>query len=98
MDRHISAVKRNRQNEKRRLRNKSKRSFLRNRIRDINKAIETKDYDSIGLDFGPLKTVIDKAKTNGIIHKKAAARYKSRLSKRIRNLASSDNKLGEMKY
>jgi len=76
-----SAIKRNRQNEVRRARNKTVHSEVRTRTKA---ALAT-----AGTDDGPeaLKMAIkriDKAVSKGKIHKNTAARKKSRLIKQIR--------------
>ena len=77
-----SQIKRNRQNEKRRLRNKAVRSELRTRV----KAAETAATEG-GADRDEATRVamkrIDKAAAKGVIHKNEASRRKSRLAKRL---------------
>ena len=77
-----SQIKRNRQNEKRRLRNKAVRSDMRTRTKAAvataeNGADEAAEALRIALQR------IDKAAAKGVIHKNQAARRKSRLVKRI---------------
>jgi len=69
-----SQIKRNRQNEKRRVRNKAVRSELRTRV----KAAEAGGDDELQT---AMKT-IDKAAAKGVIHKNEASRRKSRLQKK----------------
>jgi small subunit ribosomal protein S20 len=69
-----SQIKRNRQNEKRRVRNKAVRSELRTRV----KAAEAGDTD----DLQTAMKTIDKAAAKGVIHKNEASRRKSRLQKK----------------
>lgn len=78
-----SAIKRNRQNEVRRVRNKQVHSEVRTRTRAA--------VEAAGTDEGPeaLKAAIkriDKAVAKGKIHKNTAARKKSRLIKHIRRV------------
>jgi small subunit ribosomal protein S20 len=83
-----SQIKRNRQNERRRLRNKAVRSELRTRTKSALTAAEQ------GAETGAeqlrlaLKR-IDKAAAKGVIHKNQAANRKSRLMRRIGSLESS---------
>jgi small subunit ribosomal protein S20 len=77
-----SQIKRNRQNEARRLRNKAVRSELKTRGKQAVRAAEQ------GTDDAPdaLRLAIkrlDKAAAKGVIHKNQAARRKSRLLKRV---------------
>jgi small subunit ribosomal protein S20 len=81
----VSQVKRNRQNEKRRLRNKAVKSELKTRIKtavtDASKGAET-SAESLRLAIKRL----DKAAAKGIIHKNQAANRKSKLMKRVGGL------------
>ena len=73
-----SQIKRNRQNEKRRVRNKAVRSELRTRV----KAAEAGGENADEALREAMKT-IDKAAAKGVIHKNEASRRKSRLQKRV---------------
>jgi small subunit ribosomal protein S20 len=73
-----SQMKRNRQNEKRRARNKAVRSELRTRV----KAAEAGGEDADEAVRMAMKA-IDKAAAKGVIHKNEAARRKSRLSRKV---------------
>ncbi len=77
-----SQIKRNRQNEKRRVRNKTVRSELRTRTKSAVSAAETGAENAAEAERLAMKR-IDKAATKGVIHKNAAARRKSRLAKRL---------------
>lgn len=80
-----SQIKRNRQNERRRVRNKAVRSELRTRTKQASSAIETGADDSAEKVHVAIKR-IDTAAAKGIIHKNQAARRKSRLMKRLNEL------------
>ena len=82
------ARKRARQGEKRRIRNASQRSMARTYIKRVNAAIEAKNVEEANSAFVQAVPVIDKMITKGIMHKNQAARYKSRLNKKIKDLAS----------
>jgi small subunit ribosomal protein S20 len=77
-----SQIKRNRQNEKRRVRNKTVRSELRTRTKSAVAAAETGAENAAEAERMAMKR-IDKAAQKGVIHKNAAARRKSRLAKRV---------------
>ena len=77
-----SQIKRNRQNEKRRLRNKSVRAEMRTRSKSAVVAAEAGAEDSAEALRLAVKR-IDKAAAHGIIHKNTAANHKSRLVRRI---------------
>ncbi len=76
-----SQKKRNRQNEKRRVRNKGVRSALKTRVKAATQAITDGDAGASELVRAAQKR-IDMAGSKGVIHKNAAARRTSRLMKR----------------
>ncbi len=76
-----SQIKRNRQNEKRRLRNKAVRSEMRTRTKAAVTTAEAGDDTAAEALRIALKR-IDKAAAKGVIHKNEASRRKSRLVKR----------------
>ena len=81
-----SQIKRNAQNEKRRLRNKAVRSELKTRVKSAERSAATGgDETAAALRLAVKK--IDKAAAKGVIHKNAAARKKSRLTKRLAALS-----------
>jgi small subunit ribosomal protein S20 len=80
-----SQIKRNKQNEKRRVRNKAVRSELRTRVKKAEGAAGTEGAD---VSTRTAVSKIDRAASAGVIHKNAAARKKSRLMKRLARLAS----------
>ena len=83
-----SQIKRNRQNEKRRVRNKAARSEIKTRVKRAVTAVETGAEDAtVAVKLAAKR--LDKAAAKGIIHKNAAARRKSRLQKRINAAADS---------
>jgi small subunit ribosomal protein S20 len=77
-----SQIKRNRQNERRRVRNKAVRSEVRTRTKTAVVATEAGADDADEKVREAMRT-IDKAASKGVIHKNAAARRKSRLAKRV---------------
>jgi small subunit ribosomal protein S20 len=76
-----SQIKRNRQNERRRLRNKSVRSEMRTRTKTAVVAIEGQFEDSADAVRLAVRR-IDRAAAQGVIHKNQAANRKSRLMQR----------------
>ncbi len=80
-----SQIKRNRQNEKRRLRNKAVRSEL---LTSEKAALAAAGTDNEDEALRASLRGIDKAAAKGVIHKNAAARKKSRLIARVRSTAS----------
>ncbi|MCP3990006.1 MAG: 30S ribosomal protein S20 [Actinomycetia bacterium] len=81
-----SQIKRNRQNEKRRLRNRATRSDLRTHVKRAESAVGT-DSEAEALRLAIKR--IDKAAATGVLHKNAAARKKSRLVARVRALSNA---------
>ncbi len=82
------AKKRAIQNEKTRMHNASRRSMLRTLIKKVRKAIESLDQAAANAAFRVAQPVIDRLATKGLIHKNAAARYKSRLNAKIKALGT----------
>ncbi len=74
-----SQIKRDRQNEKRRLRNRVVRGTARAAVRDARATIEEGKLDEAALVEAISK--LDKAVSKGVLHKNNAARRKSRLMK-----------------
>ena len=83
MPNHKSAEKRVRQNEKRREINRSNRGRLRTSIKKLRGALGTGDAKSIQELLPETISKIDKAVQKGVLHRNAAARYKSRLTTRV---------------
>ena len=77
-----SQIKRNKQNEKRRVRNKAVRSELKTRQKAVLQAAENGSDDVAELTRLAIKR-LDKAASKGVIHKNRAARRKSRLLKQL---------------
>ena len=85
-----SQIKRNRQNEKRRLRNRTVRSEVNTRTKAALAAVEYGDEDADETLRLAMKR-IDKAAAKGVIHKNTAARHKSRLVREIERLRSEED-------
>ena len=83
-----SQMKRNRQNERRRLRNKSVRSEMKTRVKGALARAEA-GADDAGEALRLAVKRIDKAAAKGVIHKNQAANRKARLMRRLAALDSS---------
>ena len=83
MPNHKSSEKRMRQNEKRRLINRSNRGRLRTGIKKLRAALEAGDQNEVQTLLPQTVSLIDKAVQKGVLHRNAAARYKSRLTVRV---------------
>ena len=88
MANHKSALKRARQNEIRRMRNKSYRTRVNNVTKQVRLADGESSSETITTKLNIAKSVIDIAAKKGIIHKKTAARKISRLSKFANTVAA----------
>lgn len=82
MANHKSAVKRAKQNETRRLRNKSTKSAMKTAIKKVY-AAKAEGADNTSEILQNAQSVIAKAAKKGILHKNTAARKTSRLAKHV---------------
>jgi small subunit ribosomal protein S20 len=82
-----SQIKRNKQNETRRLRNKAVKSEIKTRVKSAVTLAESGTIDADATKLAIKR--IDKAASKGIIHKNQAARRKSRLMKRLASASSA---------
>ncbi len=81
-----SQIKRNRQNEGRRRRNKHARSRLRTRIKGFMEAFDSGERGTAEDAYFTAARELDKAASKGIIHKNRAADKKARLAKKLNAL------------
>ncbi len=86
MANNLSQEKRNRQNVKRRTHNRSIRSELRTRERAVVSAAESGDASATAEALRLAQKRIDMAAAKGVLHPNAAARRKSRLTRRAAEL------------
>jgi small subunit ribosomal protein S20 len=78
-----SAIKRVRQNEKRRVRNRANRSRLRTQIKKLRQALEASNLDEAKTLLPSTISLVDVMVKKGVIHENTGNRYKSRLSRRV---------------
>lgn len=78
-----SQIKRNKQNEVARLRNKGERSALRTKIKNFVSTVDGGDAAQAQEDYPEISRALDKAASKGLIHKRKAANQKSRLAKKL---------------
>lgn len=83
MANHKSAEKRMRQSEIRRRRNRSHNSRLRNAVKRLRTAIAEGDGETARELLGSTLSLVDRTAQKGVIHRNAAARTKSRLSRAV---------------
>jgi small subunit ribosomal protein S20 len=85
---HKSAIKRARQNEIRRLRNKGTKTRIKSIVKDLRSSVGEASGEETKVKMNTAQSVIDKASKKGVIHKRTAARKISRLTK-LANSASA---------
>jgi small subunit ribosomal protein S20 len=81
-----SQIKRNKQNEKARLRNKAVKSSLKTSVRKFREAADTGDREEATQAMHTAFRSLDKAASKGVIHKNQAANRKSAIAKRAAKL------------
>ena len=86
---HKSAVKANRQNIKVRAHNRQLRSRMRGALRSVRSALDSGDAGQAREALRTTVSLIDKLVGKGVIHANAAARHKSRLSRRLAKVSAS---------
>lgn len=84
-----SQIKRNRQNEAARQRNKAVRSELRTSVRKFRQAADAGDVEQAGVLLRAASRDLDKAASKGVIHRNQAANRKSALADRAGKLTES---------
>lgn len=84
-----SAIKRNRQNEKRREHNKLYRGGARTFVKKANLALASGDLEKARLATKEAASALDKAAEKGVIHKNNAARRKSAIMSKLAALESN---------
>jgi small subunit ribosomal protein S20 len=86
---HASAQKRIRQTLTRRARNRRNLSQLKTQIKKLRAVIASGDADEAKKLLPATVGGIDRASRKGVIHDNAAARFKSRLSRKINSLSNA---------
>ncbi len=81
-----SQIKRNKQNQKRRMRNRVYRGTARTYVRKAEAAIKVGDSQASQEEVLKAIKALDKAASKGVIHKNNAARRKSRLVKKLNSM------------
>ena len=81
-----SQIKRNKQNEKARIRNKAVKSELKTSVRKFREAAEAGNAEAADAAMRAASIKLDKAASKGVIHKNQAANRKSALAKRAEQL------------
>lgn len=82
----LSAKKRIRQNDKKRTTNRARKSQVKTQIKRFEAAMGAGDADTAGTELKAVVKKLDKIASTSTMHKKTAARKKSRLTKRLNAL------------
>ena len=82
----LSAKKRVRQNVKRRAINRSRRSQVKTQIKHFEVALSSGDVEAASEQYRLMVRKLDKTAATSTMHKRTAARKKSRLAKRLNSL------------
>ena len=85
----FSALKRMRQTKRQTMVNRLRKSRLRHQVRSMRRLIEQKDAKAAEAALPATFSLIDRSAKWGIIKRNTAARYKSRITARLRALAAA---------
>ncbi|MBP8645960.1 MAG: 30S ribosomal protein S20 [Syntrophobacteraceae bacterium] len=86
MANHKSAIKRAKQSEARRMRNRSRKTRMKTAIKNLEAAIQSKSADVAVERLREAISVIDKTAGHGVIHRNKASRKVSQLTKKVNAL------------
>lgn len=84
-----SQIKRNRSNERRAEKNKAVRTSLKTSTKKVRTAVAAGDAEAAAGQALETARALDKAASKGIVHKRTAARRKSRLAKAANKVTAS---------
>jgi small subunit ribosomal protein S20 len=85
----VSSLKRVRMTERKTTVNRMRKSRLRHALRAMRRLLESKDVNGATQAVPKTFSMVDKAAKQGIIKKNTAARYKSRLTLRLRTISAA---------
>jgi len=86
--RHKSAIKRAKQSEKKKIRNKAAMSTLKTLVKKVVTSVEGKEPQDVKENLRLATAYIDKVAGKGLIHKNKASRIVSRLTTRVNRSAN----------
>lgn len=84
----LSAKKRVRQNVKRNRINRARKSRVKTQIKHFESVVSSGDVESAGEQYHLTAQLLDKTAAGSTMHKRTAARKKSRLAKKLNSLKS----------
>ena len=82
----LSAKKRARQNDKKNTTNRARKSQVKTQIKHLEETLDQGDVQAASEQYRLLTKKLDKTAATSTMHKKAAARKKSRLAKKLNTL------------
>ena len=85
-----SQIKRNKQNDRRAEKNKAVRTALKTSTKKVRLAVADGDAEAAQQRAAEAARALDKAASKGVVHKRTAARRKSRLARAANAAASSE--------
>ncbi len=88
MANHVSSLKRVRSTERKAEVNRLRKSRMRTQIKKLRRIVAAKDVAAAQKELSPTFSIVDRAAKWGIIKKNTAARYKARLTKRVKAIAA----------
>jgi len=86
---HPSALKRARQNQKKRLRNRAVASSVKKQVKKVLIAVENKNVEEAAQQLRRTASALHKGASKGAIHRNKASRHVSRLSRKIQKLIAA---------
>jgi len=87
--RHLSAMKRARQNKKRRVRNQARKTRVKNVVRDVRQAVAQNNLEGAEAALSKAVPIIAQVAGKGTLHWRTAARKISRLTKQVNTLKAA---------
>jgi small subunit ribosomal protein S20 len=88
MANHVSSLKRARQTERKTAVNRANKTRIRSSLRALREALQTGDGKAVAEQYRSTVSALDKSVQKGTLHKNTASRYKSRLSARVKAVAT----------
>ena len=80
---HASALKKNRQDQKRRIRNRAHAARLRTQMKKIRQALDSGDAKAASTMMKETVALVDRTAKHRVIHRNAASRTKARLARAL---------------
>jgi len=87
---HKSALKRARQNEVRRIRNKVHKTRVKKAVKEVRTAVDNSSVNQAKESFLNAVSSMQKSTSKGVIHKNHASRKISRLARRINQITAAE--------